>query len=407
VNPTCFTLFGTKRGANVIMMRRRSSIARCAVASAIALLCEAPGALAQPATTPTGAPAAQESGAPPQNPGEKSDKGDKHDMDTPAGTPTMQIRGFTDISYRTVSGEDTPSSFALGQFDMFFSSRLADDINFVSEVVFEANDANAVGVDVERMLLQFSPRDYFNIAAGRYHTAIGYYNVTYHHGNWFQTAIGRPIIFRFEDEDGILPVHGVGVTVHGRIPSGRAGLGYTAEIGNGRRWRTGEEAVQNVADENDHKAFNLALMARPDWLTGLQAGFSVYRDRLASDARPAVDETIMAAHVVYQNPDFESLNEAIFIRHALEDVARAFTTTSVYTQISMRFEKYRPYFRYEYLDAPSDDPIFTNVGQVYGPSIGLRYDVAEPAALKFQYDHLARRPGNTTDRLTVQLSFTF
>jgi hypothetical protein len=167
----------------------------------------------------------------------------------------------------------------VGQLDLFMTAALGESFGIVSEVVFEADDANTFAVDVERLLLQYSPSTYFSIAVGRFHTAIGYYNAAYHHGNWFQTTTGRPIIFRFEDEGGILPVHGVGVTAHGHIPSGRLGLRYVAEVSNGRASRSpSAEAVQNVQDENGRKAVNLAMLARPDWLPGLQGGFSIYLD---------------------------------------------------------------------------------------------------------------------------------
>src|SRR5581483_7638069 len=158
------------------------------------------------------------------------------------------------------------NSFVLGQLDLFITSQLSEKVNFVTEMVVESDDRNAFGVELERMMLQYSHNDYFNIAFGRYHTAIGYYNTAYHHGTWFQTEVGRPFLFNFEDDGGPLPVHGVGVTANGRIPSGKLGLHYVAEVSNGRTSRSPlDEPVQNVIDENNGKAYNLALYARPDW----------------------------------------------------------------------------------------------------------------------------------------------
>ena len=163
-----------------------------------------------------------------------------HDMPPPPGLGALQIRGFTDVDFVSFRDAGQPNTFSVGQLDLFLSSQLASDFSTVGEVVFEANEDNAIGVDVERLLLQYSPSDSFTIAAGRFHTAVGYYNAAYHHGNWFQTAVGRPFIFRFEDEGGILPVHGVGLTAQGQIPSGEVGLRWIAEISNGRRSRSPE-----------------------------------------------------------------------------------------------------------------------------------------------------------------------
>ena len=358
-----------------------------------------------------GAPAEEKRATNQAAAGESADQAAEgtHDMLAPVGLGALQIRGFNDVNFLAHQDGDAPRTFSIGQLDLFLSSRLGSDFSTVGEIVFEASDENVLGVDVERILLQYSPSDRFTIAAGRFHTGIGYYNTAYHHGNWFQTATGRPFIFRFEDEGGLLPVHGVGVTVQGQIPSGRAGLRYEAEIGNGRTSRSpDDEAVQYVADENGRKAVNLALLARPAGIPGLQAGISVYRDRLEPAQQPAIDETIVAAHLVYQNPVFEQLNEAIFIRHVPADTERAVTTSSFYTQISRQFGRARPYFRYEYLDVPTADPIFSSaMGRSYGPSFGMRFDAAPPVAVKVEYTRLTGGIRSQTNGLKIQLGFTF
>ena len=239
----------------------------------------------------------------------------------------------------------------------------------IGEVVIEAGEDNSIAVDPERLLLQYSPSDMFSISAGRFHTSIGYYNAAFHHGNWFQTAVGRPFVFRFEDDGGILPVHGVGVSAQGQIPSGRAGLRYVAEVSNGRRSRSpGDEPVQMAADENRHKAVNLALLARPASIPGLQAGFSVYRDRLRPADQPSIAETIVAAHLIYESPAFEQLNEVIIIRHHGKGADT--TTTSFYTQVAPRVGRFHPYVRFEYLNVPGAelDPVLSaEAGRSYGP----------------------------------------
>jgi hypothetical protein len=330
------------------------------------------------------------------------------DMLTPLGIGGLQIRGFNDVSFHALRDSGSVNTFTLGQLDLFLTTRLVSDFSTVGEVVFEAGDNNGFGVDVERMLLQYAPSDRFIVAAGRFHTAIGYYNTAYHHGNWFQTATGRPFIFRFEDDGGILPVHGVGVTAQGQIPSGGAGLRWVAEISNGRRSRSpDDEPVQNVEDENAHKAVNVALLTRPTRFPGLQAGLSVYRDRLEPDAQPTIGETIVAAHLVYQSPLFEQLNEAIFIRHAPAG-GEAVTTSSLYSQISRQLGRFRPYLRYEYLDVPVNDLVFRNeMGRSYGPTVGLRFDAAPPVAVKLEYVRLTGSIQPQTNGLTVQLGFAF
>ena len=151
------------------------------------------------------------------------------------------------------------------------------------------------------------------------HTAIGYYNTAYHHSSWLQTTTGRPLLFDFEDHGGILPIHMVGVSATGQIPSGAMGLHYVAEVGNGRASRKplDQEPVQNEEDDQNHKAFNLALFARPEAIHGLQTGISYYRGLLVPQNQPTMSESIIAAHAMLMRPKYEWLNEALVDRHVL------------------------------------------------------------------------------------------
>lgn len=336
----------------------------------------------------------------------------------------LRIRGYGDVTlhgdnYHQVGQPGDTTSFTLGQLDLFVTSDISDKFKFLSEIVFEGGpdniygvttgEKNSFGVDVERYLLQYSYNDYFNLSAGRYHTAIGYYNTAFHHSTWLQTTTGRPLLFNFEDRGGILPVHNVGVEAYGRIPSGSLGLHYVAEIGNGRESRDpfNSEPVQNVISEDNHKAFNIAVFARPSKIPGLQTGFSVYRDQLTPPpVFNPVGETILAAHAVYTTNRFEWLNEALVIRHAVKG-GHVFDTPGWYTQISRAFGAYRPYFRYQYINASSNEPIFPDIQLRAGPSAGLRFDASEFVALKLQYDYSVLRNQNATQGLTAQVGFTF
>ena len=324
--------------------------------------------------------------------------------------PEVKFHGFADVQYRASDRAGQKNSFTLGQLDFFVTSRLSEDVSVLNENVVEASDENAFGFEIERLLLQYTPSDYFNVAVGRGHTAIGYYNNAYHHGTWFQTATERPFVFNFEDDEGILATHNVGVSVSGRIPSGRLGLRYVAEVGNGRNYTADQESVLSVKDNNSHKALNLALLARPMSWPGLQGGVSVYQDRLTTEGLPDITQTIFTAHLVYPTPAFEWLNEGMVFRHAPSDSGRVFYTPAFYTQFAKQFGKFRPYVRYQYLDAPTGDPLFAYLGLSglrHGPSAGLRYDFTELATLKLQYDHYFEPGGIDVNQFTAQVGFTF
>ena len=321
--------------------------------------------------------------------------------------PGLQIRGFADVGFGASNEKGTTNSFGLGQIDLFMTSRLSENISALGELVFESGDDNKIGADFERMLIQYAPSDYFRLGVGRYHTSIGYYNTAYHHGTWFQTAIGRPFLFRFEDEGGVLPIHNVGLTATGRVPSGRLGLSYVVELGNGRAYSKDAEAVQNVHDENNGKALNVGMKVRPDRIPGFQAGFSWYRDRLTPSESSPVNEGIAAAHVVYDVSSWNLLVEGVLLRHSPINSRRTFNTPAFYSQVSRHFGKQEPYFRYEYMNALRSDPILAGVGLRHWASAGIKHAVGEFSAIKFEYQRQLRSGQKDIHSLQTQLAFTF
>ena len=339
----------------------------------------------------------------------------------------LRIRGFGDVSMVGGSRQAYPptnqlaqtTSFVLGQLDLFTTSDISDKFKFISEIVFEGGPdniygvytgpVNAFSVDVERYLIQYSYNDYLNISAGRWHTGIGYYNTAFHHSTWLQTTTGRPLLFQFEDRGGILPIHTVGVTATGLIPSGPLGLHYIAEAGNGRESRTPltAEPVQNVVDDSNNKAFNVGIFARPEALRGLQAGFSFYHGILSPENANRISENIMAMHAVVVRSNYEWLNEAMVIRHSIIGETKVYNTPAFYTQVSRQFGSFRPYLRYQYINAARTEPVFPDVGLYEGPSAGIRFDASEFVALKLQYDYTVQRQQPNYSTLTLQIGFTF
>jgi hypothetical protein len=206
-----------------------------------------------------------------------------------------------------------------------------------------------------------------------------------------------------------LPIHMVGVSASGQVPSGSLGLHYVAEVGNGRASRQplDQEPVQNEEDDQNHKDYNLALFARPEAIHGLQAGFSFYRGLMAPVNQPKISESIFAAHAVLVRPKYEWLNEAVLDRHVLQGTSMTFNTPGFYSQVSKQFGSYRPYLRYQYVNASNREPVISDVALRNGPSAGLRFDASESVALKFQYDYTFLRNQPGVNQLALQMGFTF
>jgi hypothetical protein len=329
--------------------------------------------------------------------------------------PGVKLRMIGDMGYRVSDQHGKTNSFHIGTLNLFMTGALSERVSILGEVLFIPREGNILDTDVERLLLQYKHNDYLNFCIGRYHSSIGYYNTAFHQGAWFQTTIDRPFMYASDDEDGFLPLQEVGATINGQIPSGKLGLNYVAEIGNGRARLLGSEPAQSFRDTNNGKSFNLALFARPSWTPGLQTGFSIYHDYLTFSDNIDHSELISTAYAVYESSNYEFLNEVMLVRHtgSITGAPGVFHTPGFYTQFSRRFGKYHPYFRYAYLNAGVAEPIYgdpadgTVLRRRNGPTIGLRYDLNDHSAFKLQYNHVAQRGQENFNELLTQFSFAF
>jgi hypothetical protein len=357
-----------------------------------------------------------------------------HTMSIPGG-PVLNIRGFFDFNFGvgsianplvypiidngcgTCGNPPTPphTAFQAGEFDLFMTSKLSDHLSFLAEVVLGPDDTNEFGVDIERYQLTYRFNSYFSASAGRFHTSLGYYNTAYHHGTWFSTAQGRPIMYLFEDSGGVLPVHMVGLSFSGDVPhTEKMGLHWVAEVGNGLSSNPyAAESVQNFYSDRNYKATNLAGYIRPQFLPGLQIGGSWYHDGInpsqAQNPLPvaAIRQNIESGYIVYFSANWEFMSEAVLLSNHLEGTSRSFRSPMAYTQLARGFGIYKPYFRYQYVSDSVNDPINILKGTYYGPSIGLRIDFATYAAFKLQFNHLFQSRQLAGNGLNAQLGFTF
>jgi hypothetical protein len=344
----------------------------------------------------------------------------EHTMRLPGGDPELKIRGFADLNLGlgtdanplifplVPAGSAIHNTFELGEFDLFLSSKLSPRISFLSEVVLGSDFTNTWGLDIERLQVTYKVNPYFVISGGRYHTSIGYYNTAYHHGTWFQTATGRPFMYFFEDSGGILPVHSVGVTATGLTPgTGSLELHWIAEVGIGRSSDPNAQPVQNFLSDKNHKDFNLAAYIKPHWLSGLQVGGSFYHDVMVPAGIPHVNQNIGSAYAVFFNSSWEFLNEAVLISNRLDGASVRTNTPLMYSQIARKFGKYRPYFRYQYVNGAANDPVNVFTGRYEGPSEGVRMDYTDYVALKVQYNRLYQRNLPAANGVDMQVAYAF
>jgi hypothetical protein len=330
-----------------------------------------------------------------------------------------QWQGFGEVDYKVLNQKIpelgtygfTPGSagnFYTGDFDLLLTAPINDKASVLSEIVIGEGNAQSYSIDLARVLFIYDYNDHLRMSFGRYQTAIGYYNTAFRSASWFQTTADRPLIMEFAANGGLLPTQAVGLSVTGSIPSGKLGLNYILEYGSSDTIRPDLNG-QTFTDENNGNNINIGLFARPDFIPGLQIGGSIYHDRISDVSKGAnvrLGQMIVNAHVVYIRHGIEFLNEGFLIRHAYEHSSLVYDTPAFYSQISKRFGRIRPYFRYQYVNADVGG-ILDDLNLRYGPSVGVRYDFTDSVAFKTQVDHTVRRDEPDLNGLHLQLVFKF
>lgn len=321
--------------------------------------------------------------------------------------PSLQIRGFGDIDFSATDQPGSISGFNLGQLVLHLASPLSEKVSYFGEVSFTAAPTG-YDLSVERTIIRYDYNDYLKVSFGKYHTPIGYWNAAFHHGAWLQTTIARPEMIRFGGT--FIPTHFVGLQAEGNIPSGNLGLGYNVGLGNGRSSflsRSGDSG-----DSNNNRAWVAAIFARPARFYGLQFGGSVYRDKLTPQPGQNFGEWITAADVVWTKEKPEFLAEFANVHHRDELTSTVYNSQAFYIQAAYRLpwqeNKWKPYYRFEYIDRPESDPTLVDVRDLSGSTLGVRYDITNYAAFKGEYRNTRR--GANEPRVNgafFQTAFTF
>src|SRR5450631_883869 len=138
--------------------------------------------------------------------------------------------------------------------------------------------------DLERFQVGYEVVPDTVIWLGRFHQPASAWDTEHHHGRYLQTAITRPSIENWEDEDGLIPQHITGALVESRRPIGTdAGVQVSAGVGAGPALTNRDNAPIDLVGDNPGK-HGLSFMGRlaflPDYIGTSSAGLLFGHDQL-------------------------------------------------------------------------------------------------------------------------------
>ena len=325
--------------------------------------------------------------------------------------PNLKIRGFADVDFGANDIRGVNSGFQLGQFVLHFASALSPKVSYFAEVSLTATPG-VYNVDLERTIIRYDWNDLAKLSFGRYHTPVNYWNTAFHHGAWLQTTIARPDMIVFGSR--FIPVHFIGAQSEGSLPSGPLGAGYNLGIGNGRSLNIARAG--DSGDVNNNRAWLGNFYLRPPALRHFQIGGSVYHDEITvpniSTSPENFREWIASGHLIWTGETPEFYAEFANVHHRSELTGRTFDNQGGYVQIAYRLpfdaKKWKPYYRYDYLEVPANEPTLPDFVNVRKSTFGMRYDISDFAAFKAEYRNGRGNPlPQRSNVLALQTAFTF
>jgi hypothetical protein len=367
-----------------------------------------------PPVAPPPAPPQMEPGpAPPFS--EPAPAGDDAAFGAAPDYSALSLKLYGDTLFQVRDHAPVHTTFAASHLDLFATADV-ERVSFLSEVFFEA-DENEFHIDVERLQVAYLVSNWLRIRMGRTHTAFGYYNDTYHHGNLFELTTERPYAAQFEDGGGLFTAHLVGAGIDGSVDAKAAGsFHYDLEVGNGKQPDTTLVAVQQTA--KDAKLVNLRLRWLP--LDGLIIGINVLHDVVPAveatgltGARPKTGELILGAHGVYMEHQVHALLESYLIRHTPSG-AEPLTSFGGFGELGYAFGAFTPYLRLELIRFPkSGDAIYQSDGSFYAGArtlvdtrLGVDWHLLPQVVLKLEGQRLAHDSGHQ-ELATFKVAFGF
>lgn len=323
-----------------------------------------------------------------------------------------QIRGFVDTQFGQLSSDTLTDSkknhgFAVGQFDLFITSQINDRINFLGETVFEWDaEIGDWVVDVERIIIKYAIKDYFNVSAGKFHTVFGYWNNAYHHGAVIQPTINRPIIVRFEDNGGYLPIHQVGLQFSGTAISGK-NFGYNLFLSNGQsQGNTGGTFNYNTSAISGNVSLepieNLQIIASA-FTSHVPKNTVTYQGITLTDASRY---TLINGALTYLNPSapIEFIAEYYNISNKMASTTK---TNAFFAYLGFPFSrKIIPYVLYNKVNFQNDERYFikNNTDEI---TVGVRYSFTPKSVWKLEYTSSNSELYNKASLLQTQFAIGF
>lgn len=339
------------------------------------------------------------------------------------------LHGFADVGL-TYSGRHQGDNtkrkgFSVGALDFYLTPQLGPRVKGLAELIFEVNNEGETMAELERLQIGYSFNDYLTLWGGRYHTPLGYWNTTFHHGKQIQTTILRPKFLDFEEDDGVLPVHMTGLWGSGTARFGDGKMNYDLYVANGPKIKDltagGDGRLEPNSFTDDNHNLALGFNVSYDFtgaLDGLRLGMHGLRTDVdgydSADHRLSRSElNILGGYGIYTTNDWEIMGEFYqFLNRDRSGGSGYHSSAAGFLQAGRLIGRFTPYGRFEFASFDQKDNYFSRLKEGFSYRRGLagvRFDLSPKTALKVEGNHtrILNREHDDYFEISSQLAIHF
>ena len=262
--------------------------------------------------------------------------------------------------------------------------------------------------DLERFQVGYEVVPDTVVWLGRFHQPASAWDTEHHHGRYLQTAITRPAIENWEDEEGLIPQHITGVLLESRRQIGTAaGLQFSAGLGAGPALTSEDNQPIDLVGNNPGKhgtSVTGRLAYLPDYVGTSSAGLLWGHEQMFARSPQAIatlnsSHATLSAYGVYADWSvnlWRFIGAAYYVDVALDLPNSKESFISGYLQAERQIQHQLTAFarlensarmqesRYvALLDEHSRNVNITTRRE----AVGLRWDYARRQALTLEIDH--------------------
>ena len=302
------------------------------------------------------------------------------------------------------------NGFSIPTLDLFLRGSLGN-WSFLSEVLFDIDEGNTIGVDLDRFQVGYEVGDWLKITVGRFHTSLGYYNTAYPQG-------GAVTCCRWIDRRSSTST----TTRRSSASTGRPQLSRQApnlaaafELRPGRlqRPRNPADDLATAATPTTRRCSIFVCATRSMASSSAATRWSTGSRRASASTRRPITryaaQQIFGAHIAYVEHPWHVIAEGYHISHIGPNQTQR--TIAGLAELGYTIGQVTPYARYEFARFPSTTDVFwaptlqQERGNYDAVSTGIKIVPNENFAVKIELSGTtARLIPNTALRLRWPLA---